>query len=537
MCPRLQSSSRKNEHLVQQRHTHHPSEAGARGVRDCLWRQHSIFHSGIRMSSLPPSSLPERSPHRPLGDDTDDTIDLRDLFCRLARGLSQTIGLVLLGIAVAAVASFLLNRVQSVATSTRVVFSFPGFERGQYPDRSKFQSDDLRAPSVISEALRRQSLDTSSEFQSKVRGGLSVEGLVPANVVKERDKMRAAGQTPPPYVPDEYFVALSLDRSFPLTATQREKLLQEIVSVYRENFNRTYGHTPVAFGTAFETLRDADFPEYEIIFNSEINNIKAYLGEQIGHDGSAAQSAASFRSSTTNFSFKDLLEQTDLFAQIQLNETLGLIHENGLSRNRATAMLKMNYYLRQLEDRETQALEEEKVVRDLLTQTQARAQNVVLGVKSQAAQNRTESTVLDQGLVDSLLANDAYNFLVRRALDQGLRVKQIQAEKNRLLDLRDNMKLFVESAARDQTTITAEVQSSVKKLATNYNRLIDNIRKTHADYVGQEFGDAIRLSDQIRTPGLLKPMAIAAVVGGALGFALGTGLSLLGVYIGKPRAA
>jgi len=120
--------------------------------------------------------------HYPASDHAvngDDTIDLRDLFNRLGSGTGQIIALALIGLAIAGLISVTLNRVQPVATSTRVVFSFPGFERGEYPDKSKFQPDDLRAPAVVSEAIRRQGLDTSSDFQSKIRGAISIEGIVP----------------------------------------------------------------------------------------------------------------------------------------------------------------------------------------------------------------------------------------------------------------------------------------------------------------------------------------------------------------------
>jgi Chain length determinant protein len=484
------------------------------------------------MSSTPPPDHSDHNrPHRSF-DDADDTIDLRELFARVWRGLPQILGLMLIFATVGAGLALIASRVQPVDTTTRVIFSFRGFERGIYPDNSRFQQDDLRAPAVIAEALRRQSLDTSSEFQSKIRGALSIEGIIPDSVVKARDRLRASGQTPPPYIPDEYQVSLTLPRSNELSGTQRQKLLMEIVSVYRENFHRTYGQAPLAFGTAFETLRGADFAEYELVFNTEIANIKHYLDRQI-------EQARAFRSPTTNFSFKDLQDQVELFSQIQLNEVLGLIHENGLSRNRTTAMIKMNYYLRQLEDRERQAVEEERVVRDLLDQSGNRAENVVLGVKSQAAQTRPDAPILDQGLIDSLLANDAYNFLVRRALDAGLRVKQIQAEKNRLLDLRDNLRTFLSSTATDQSSVQVQVTESIERLETNYNKLIDAIRRTHADFALQEFGDAIRLSAEVKTDSLLRPLAIAVVLGSFLGFCLGAGLSLLGIYVEKsrPRAA
>lgn len=474
---------------------------------------------------------------------TDDTINLAELLARLRRGLFVTAGLAFLGLVVASLISLVFNEMQPVATSTRVVFSFPGFERGEYPDKSKFQPDDLRAPAVVAEAIRRQGLDTSSDFQSKIRGAVSIEGIVPPNIIKERDRLRASGQIPPAYVPDEYTVDLSLPRRSALSDQQRNALLNEIVAVYRENFNRTHANVPLAFGSAFTTLRNADFPEYQLILDKEIESITAYLEQLISASGLSAQAmkategASSFRSAMTNMSFKDLLEQTQLFAQIRLNETLGLIHQNGLSKDRSTAIVKMDYYLRVLENQERRAVEEEKVVTGLLAQTQERAQNYVLGVKSQATQPKNESPILDQGLIDSLLANDAYNFLVRRALDSGLKVKQIQAEKARLLELRENMSSFISKNVGDQAQLLIRVGESLKNLETAYNDLVKSIRDTYADFSRQQYGDSVRLSDRVRTPGMIKSMAVAGMVGGFLGLVLGAGLSLLGVYFGKPPNA
>lgn len=101
------------------------------------------------------------------------------------------------------------------------------------------------------------------------------------------------------------------------------------------------------------------------------------------------------------------------------------------------------------------AIEEEKVVDDLLAKTQERSENYVLGLKSQATQARPETPILDQGLIDSLLANDAYNFLVRRALGAGLAVKRVQADKAHLLERRKNLEDFLKSGGSDQATIIA----------------------------------------------------------------------------------
>jgi hypothetical protein len=454
--------------------------------------------------------IPEpRSESAPEADPEEGgVLDLRDIVSRLFRGLAQILALGLLGAAIAAAAALIFSPVLPISTSARVMFSFTGYERGQYPDKSKFQPDDLRAPDIVSEALERAKLGTSDDIQGKVRGALTIEGIIPTNVVKERDRLRSLGQVLPPYLPDEYMLTLSLPGKFPLSNRQREQLLNNIVGAYRDKFQRTYANVPLGIGNAFETLKGADFFEYELVLNEEVQNIINYLNEQI-------DTTKSFRSQTTNLSFGDLLRETELFAQIRLNETLGLIRLNGLSKDRKTAMVKMAYYLLTLEDQEAKALEGEKVILDLLGKTDQHSQNYVLGVKSQAVQARPETPILDQGLIDSLLANDSYNFLVRQALTAGLTVKRIQSEKAILLERQKSM------------------QDSLATLESSYSALVEDIRKTNDDFERQRFADAVVLSMEPRTDSTYRRPMIIAVIGGLLGLLTGAGLSLLGIYVAK----
>lgn len=456
----------------------------------------------------------------------DDAIDLRDLFARLLRGLPQIIGLTLIGLALAGSGYLIYSPFENVTTSTRIAFAFPGFEKGQYPDKSKFQADDLRAPDVVAEALKNRNLDTSADFQSKIRAAINVEGIIPPNVVKDRDRLRGVGQTPPVYIPDEYSVTLTLPRLFPLNKTQRSELLNELIAVYRQNFRKTYADTPLAFGNAFAVLKDADFPDYENIFDRELRSISTYLTEK-------SAEAKLFRSTTTNLTFSDLLKQTQLFSQIRLNETLGLILQNGLTRNRRIALIKMYDEMRLLNDAEHRALDDESVVKELLLQVQNREQKYVLGVKEQAAQPRTNAPVLDQSVIDSLLANDSYSFLVRRSLDASLKVKQVQADKGLLQQRIENMKSFSNSTDVDQSTLITEAQQSISRLEKAYMELIANIKKTHVDYSNQTYGDSVRFSAGIINTSTIRPILMPAIVGAFLGFALGAGLSLLGIVIGR----
>jgi len=463
-------------------------------------------------------------PHSPTANPfpEGDTIDFSELWNRIKRGLPLTAGLALLGLAIAAIAYFVAGSFLTVTTSTRIVFSFTGFEKGEYPDKSKFSPDDLRSPEIVAEALKREGLDVTQEAQSKVRAALNIEGIIPENIIKERDKLRAAGQTPRLYVPDEYNLTLSLPGKFPLSSRERELLLNAIVTAYQEKFTRTYVALPINFGKAFEALDSADYFDYELVLNQESQNITQFLTQM-------TETARAFRSPRSNLSFSDLQKQNQLFTQIRLNETLGLIRQNGLSKDRQVALLKMDYFLKTLSDSENRAAEEEKVVQDLLRQTQERMQNYVLGVKSQATQQRSDSPVLDQGLIDSLLANDANNFLVRKALDASLKTRRIQSEKAILQDQRNNMQTFIKSDLVQKAETLAQFQKSLDDLKLVYESLIRDIRLTYEDYQRQQFGDAIRVSMETKTSSFYRSLALAGILGLGIGTSFGLGLSLLGI--------
>jgi hypothetical protein len=292
--------------------------------------------------------------------------------------------------------------------------------------------------------------------------------------------------------------------------------------VYRENFARTYTSTLAAFGHVFDALPNADFPEYQQIFKREIDNITDYLTQQ-------SEQGKTYRSPTTNLSFQDLLDQTRLFAQNRLNEPLEFIDQGGLSRNRTLAMAKIEYSLRVLDDQERHAVEDQKVFTDLLNQPHAR--RYVLDAKSQANLPYAEINLPDQAS-DPLLANDTGSFLVLRAINSGLKVSQLHADKAQLLEQLESLK-----SAKDNAGDTAQVQKLLAELEPAYQELIDNIRKTQTDFARQQFADAIRISDAVTTTGGIssRKLVLVGAAGCFLGLAAGMGLSLLGIYIGSSK--
>jgi hypothetical protein len=197
------------------------------------------------------------------------------------------------------------------------------------------------------------------------------------------------------------------------------------------------------------------------------------------------------------------------------------------------ALLKFDYYLKTLSEDEDRAAEEEKVVQALLKQSQERMQNYVLGIKSQTGAQRTEGTVIDQGLVDSLLANDANNFLVRESLKASLKTRRIQSDKAILLDRRKNIREFVASGGAQKNEILEQFQKSLDKLKATYDKLITETRLTYQDYQQQYYGNAVQISMQPVTASFYRDLAVAGAAGMGTGIAFGLGLALLGLGAGK----
>lgn len=457
----------------------------------------------------------------------DDSIDFADLLRRVRRGVAATLGLTFLGLALGITLGLVMAKTQTQISSIRVAFGFPGAERGTYPNLTKFQPDDVRSPDVINDALKKLGIqDPSGILASQVRGGISISGLVSPNIIKERDRLRASGQNLPAFFPDEYEVSLSLGQGKVLERRQRELLLTEIVTAYQEKFRRTFVTLPPQFGNAFDQLNNADFVDYELILNSQMQVLRFYLDQQ-------ATQAKQFRSPSNNLSFQDLLKQADLFSQIRMKEVLGLVYLGGLSKDRTRAMSNMDYQLRTLEDQEQLLREEEAVVTNLLTKTQERSQSYVLATKSEVAKG--DRPILDQGLIDALLSNDAYNLLVRKALEAGMAVKRVESQKAMVLERRKRLDSFLKDAPRDQSAMIASTQEALTQLEKDYQVLLENVRTCLDDYARQEFADAIRITKQATTKSWLIGVIFGAVIGCGTGMAFGLGLSLLDLTTGRTK--
>lgn len=476
--------------------------------------------------------------HRQLRENehfTDDGIDFVQIFRKLRANFLRILGLATITAVCGVLIGLLLLGTGRRESKMRVSFAFPGFERGEYPDGSNFSTEDLRAPDVIAAALTKRNLKLSEDSRTQLRGLISIVPIISANIVKERDRLRAAGQTLPLYVPDEYEISISSRETGAIPTREREALLVEIVRAFEEKFRHTYIDAPPQFGNAFEKMAQSDYMDYELLVNDDLRGLSSFLAKLVEDTSNGSRvartQAASFRSKETKYSFADLLSQTNYFWNVSANGVLSIIQGVGLSKDRQLALLKMDYRIRILEEDEKRLSQEEALVLDLIGKSQDRAQNYVLGIKSQIASSKTDAPVIDQGLLDSLVANDSYNFLVRKALDAGVRVRSVQAQKQEI----NSRRLLLEKATLGDSVSSAatreKIDRSIAELKEEYQQLWDRVRRTYEDYTNQRLANTIRITQSPATASLWALIGTCALCGMVLGLLAGVGLILLNIVI------
>ena len=123
-------------------------------------------------SPTPPTDHQDRrQSQNPFDSDNDQIggIDLSEILGRLCRGLAPTLGFAALGLAIGAGGYLAISPYVSIPTSMRVTFSFSGLGKGEYPDRSKFQPDDIREPDIIASAIKEKGLENLLGSASSIR--------------------------------------------------------------------------------------------------------------------------------------------------------------------------------------------------------------------------------------------------------------------------------------------------------------------------------------------------------------------------------
>lgn len=239
-------------------------------------------------------------------------------------------------------------------TSMIISFNFDGIEKGIDPYGRSFDVSKIKAPVVIDKVVDELGLQKQKITTENIRSNIEIVPVIPGDItqkiedLQEAKKQNISETQDFTYYPNIFVLTLNIPRSFDITDTKAQEILNEIYKQYREYFYYSYSDKSVlsnALGAI--DYNEYDYPEISTVIHNQINIITNYLSAKNKETG-----AGVFRSKKTGLAFNDIAESVNILAKVDLNRIDSIIGSYNLTKNKEK-LIKLYEYRIQMNDLET----------------------------------------------------------------------------------------------------------------------------------------------------------------------------------------
>lgn len=303
----------------------------------------------------------------------------------------------------------------------RLVLSFKGIEKGEYPDGRKFNVETLQSPDVISAALINARLAKDRLAAGRLSPEVEITPVIPRYVVNRWAKQDKDGVRRDDYFPSEFAVSVSLP-GLPMQAgpsffmammqryQEREKTEQVAALQLAQNGSRS--------GYYSNLLQDPnyDYDDLLRVFDASVVPLNAYLDRMLGRDLDPSLQAG----------LKDVQNELALWSMTHLETLRAMTYGGGLVKNKETAAARLRYRRNECLLQIRQKTEEAAEALKLLAVVQ-KPQPLLVARSGQDAAVPADSVGLER-----LVSSNYVSPLVKRVSDLQQTLAALEAEKTRL---------------------------------------------------------------------------------------------------------
>ncbi len=404
---------------------------------------------------------------KPQQDEERTTIDLRALGRRIRNmkkiAIISTIFALLGGITVGVVQNTLHT---SHKVQLLVGFGFAGIEEGEDPAGGDFDIRKMSAPAVVVPALERAGLEDILTVEA-VRKAITFQGLVPQNIQDKIGVTRSIAQSDASaleelldisYHPSEYLLTLDLQQAG-LDIDEGTWLLDAIAQTYQDQFLETYSHQKLLAEIPPQGYMDYDYSEAADILAGMLSTAQRFTQEM-------ADSAPTFRSTETGFTFSDLTGILETLQKVDITSIHSIIFADHLTKD-ADAMRARYAYRIQTVENELAAVVEQLASMDETIEGYQRGTTTMIHD--------------DSGAVTTILADsDTYDRLITQRIALSSEVATLHST---LAQLQQD---YAEITAHSPTASSADAQARVEEMLLSVSerleRCIVQINATAQDY-------------------------------------------------------
>lgn len=400
--------------------------------------------------------------------DTEE-ISLRELIETLLRGKRLIALFLAISLILSVGVSFYMKE-NSQKAKIIISLNFKGIESGLNPDGTKFDIQKIKSPTVLMPVIESLELEDSKLTTDSIRRNLTITPIVPEHIVSYIQKQRENGEDYT-YFPNEFVIALNIDKSRGITDSNAREMLDTIIDSYADYFNDNYSEEAVLANAVGKIDYDLyDYPEISRVINNQISIMKSYLNSRIAE-------APEFRSTHTGMTFSDISKSLDIIDSVELNRMDSLIGAFNLTKNMEKLIINYEYKIKRDELEKEKKQSELEVAKEMME-----------------SYKRETSTLLIPGMATEGLDMDNsekyYDKLVERATNAGVEANNKSHDINYYLNEIEKLK-------------NDDVDNQIKKRAENdvlelaeiiKDKLIewiDIINDTSVEYYEVKFSNAI----------------------------------------------
>jgi len=418
-----------------------------------------------------------------------EEISLRELFETVWKGKWIICIAIIACIIIGPLGAVILNPYEGQAKAV-ISLNFPGIEKGENPDGSKFDINNVTSPVVIQKVIDELSLNTARNSIERIRNSISVDPIIPHNVVTIVENAIKTGKDYT-YYPSQYIITYNIPKSQKISKSLGRKILELVIKYYEEYFNDLYtGRATMSNAIGTLDFEQYDYPEVAQILNSQIYILESFVSNK-------ASEAGDFRSKNTGLSFADISQAINILKNIDINKMSSMISTVNLTKEKDKLIASYEYRIKMLE-LEKAKKESESIVARNMAESYKREQNVLLipGVGSEELNLESQKTY--------------YEDLMKKATEAGVVAQNIQHD---IQYYRNEIEKMMNDSvpAEIKESTKAYVDEMLPEIKAKFENLIQITNETVMEYYEFKYGKSINNISGVSVNTTLNIKMVAAV--------------------------
>jgi hypothetical protein len=395
----------------------------------------------------------------------------------------------------------------------RLLLTFAGLERREYPSGARFSAEDIRSAEVLRGAVQTAGLVQRNLDLSALAAGVQVLPVVPAEVLARWKKADRDGVKREEFVPSEFDVVVA---SPELGDAEKLRLFDAIVQSYQARVKHDQ-RVRLRFVSASKISAQDLIDHYDYWDIPQILSENMFLlAEYVGH---LVDESREYKDSLSQYSFRDVETELSLWGRMRLEPLKALTYRRQLVKDKETALLAAQYRMRDLAIQTGRLAAEEASALRLLEAAQKPASLAVSDASSRAG-----IPIVDQPVIDRLMAGEYLAPLVQRISILQQRIQKLETER---LRLERDMELLPGAHDVRASEVPANYHELLATSATELSAIVERYNRLLDDYTSATIEKQVTVTAGPRT--VRSGGSPAALVLGLA--AIAVGLSVGAVWI------